>query len=153
MIEHNRSVIQSIFREIFNGERYELMDDFYCEDMRNYDVSIPNQPNSKEEIVSILKFHRVAFPDLEYTLKQIVCEGEMVAFRWSVAGTHLGPLGDIPATGNAFDVEGMSFVQFRDGKVHLIWQMHDTEATHAQLGLPPVTVSANAASVQTKSES
>jgi len=137
MLEQNRALVHRIVDELFNNDRFDLIDELYCDDMINHDVSIPNQPNSKQEIIRLLQFHRRAFPDLSYTLKTVLCEGNKAAFHWTVAGTHSGPLGDIPATGNRFEVEGMSFIEIQDGKVRSIWQQHDTEATYSQLGISP----------------
>jgi predicted ester cyclase len=34
--------------------------------------------------------YRTDFPNLQATLYDIFAEGDRVAFRWSVSGTHLG---------------------------------------------------------------
>ena len=140
LMETHRQVIQRIVDELFNQDRYDIIDELYNDELRNHDKSLPNQPDSKQELVKLLQFHRRAFPDLKYSLQTVLCEGDMTAFRWTVNGTHTGPLGDVAPTGNPFKVEGMSFAKFVDGKISVIWQLHDTEAIYTQLGLPPIAI-------------
>lgn len=139
-MEVHRKVINRIVDELFNEERYDIIDELYNDDLRNHDVSLVNKPDSKQELVKLLQFHRIAFPDIQYSLHHILCEGDMTAFRWGVKGTHTGPLGDVAPTGNPLNIEGMSFAKFREGKVSVIWQLHDTEAIYNQLGLPPIGI-------------
>ncbi len=139
-LEVHRNVVRRIVVELFNQERYDIVDELYGDELTNHDKSLAHPPSSKQEICKILQFHRRAFPDLQYELHEVLCEGDYASFRWTVKGTHTGPLGDLPPTGNPFNIEGMSMLKFRDGKVEVIWQLHDTEATHAQLGLPPLAI-------------
>ena len=46
------------------------------------------------------KVYLTAFPDLHLDIQQMLAAGDsQVVVRWRSRGTHLGPLGDIPATG------------------------------------------------------
>src|SRR5215213_7080259 len=58
-----------------------------------------------------------ALPDLELTLEDSVADGDKVAVRFSVRGTHSDELMGVPATGNKVDVDGQSFFRFEDGRV------------------------------------
>lgn len=63
-----------------------------------------------------------AFPDLTYTLDEQIVEGNRLAFRWSMSGTHAGdggpgPFQNIDPTHEAIDVSGMNFATIEDGKI------------------------------------
>jgi predicted ester cyclase len=48
------------------------------------------------------RFHpltQAAFPDLKYTIQQMIADGDMVATRAMLSGTHLGPLMGVAPTG------------------------------------------------------
>ena len=39
-----------------------------------------------------IAMYRNAFPDLQYTVEEIVTENDIVVWRWTAHGTHLGDL-------------------------------------------------------------
>ena len=44
---------------------------------------------------------RAAFPDLHYTLDDVIAEGDQVAVRWHWTGTHQGAFRGFPPTGKS----------------------------------------------------
>jgi steroid delta-isomerase-like uncharacterized protein len=58
-----------------------------------------------------------AFPDLHFTVDDVVIEGERVVQVWRAHATHRGPLLNIPASGRSIQVRGASLLTFRDGKL------------------------------------
>ena len=85
---------------------------------------------------------RRAFPDLHFELHEVLAEGEIVAFRSTMTGTHLGPLqmGDGPQllpTGRRVNVAHMHFVRVIDGKGHDLWHLWDMPAMLRQLNVEP----------------
>ncbi len=73
----------------------------------------------------------VAFPDLEYTVEDIVAEDDRVAVRWRMTGTHSGDLAGpnltLPASGRPLDVRGTSFYRLENG---LIQEIRNAHAPH-----------------------
>ncbi len=76
-------------------------------------------------------------PDARITAQDIVADGERVAVRFTLTGTHTGDLLGAPGTGAAIDVEGITIVEFRDGQVVERWNRLDEAALLAQIGAPP----------------
>ena len=60
---------------------------------------------------------RRAMPDLNLTIHEIVAEGDLVIYRWSQTGTHLGELEGIKPTGKKVSSHGITILRFADGKV------------------------------------
>ena len=60
---------------------------------------------------------RTAFPDLHYTLDDVMAEGDQVAVRWHWTGTHRAPFRVFPATGKAVTNTGAGIFRLRDGKI------------------------------------
>jgi steroid delta-isomerase-like uncharacterized protein len=60
---------------------------------------------------------RSAFPDLHYTLDDVVAEGDQVAVRWHWTGTHKAPFRAFPATGKSVSNTGAGIFRFKDGKI------------------------------------
>lgn len=60
---------------------------------------------------------QTAFPDLHYTLDDVLAEGDQVAVRWHWTGTHKGAFRAFPATGKAVSNTGAGLFRLKDGKV------------------------------------
>jgi predicted ester cyclase len=80
---------------------------------------------------------RTAFPDLHFTIEELVAEGDTVAGRLTMSGTHLGPLMGMPPTGGSVRQDHMHFVRFRDGKAIEHWGVRDELGMMQQLGVIP----------------
>lgn len=60
---------------------------------------------------------RTAFPDLHYTVEDVVAEGDRVAVRWRWTGTHAAPFRAFPATGKAVTNTGSGIFRLAGGKI------------------------------------
>ena len=87
---------------------------------------------------------RTAFPDLHFTIEELVAEGDIVAGRLTMSGTHRGPLRGIPPTGRSVQQDHMHFVRFREGKAIEHWGVRDEMGMMRQLGLIPYPEEAQA---------
>ena len=83
---------------------------------------------------------RTAFPDLHFEIHEMLAEGDIVAFRSTMTGTHLGvlnigPIRGLPPTGHKVAVPHMHFIRVIDGKVSDLWHIWDTPGMMRQLGM------------------
>jgi steroid delta-isomerase-like uncharacterized protein len=60
---------------------------------------------------------RAAFPDIHYTVEELVAEGDKVAVRWHWTGTHRGTFRVYPATGKAVSNSGSGIFHCKGGKI------------------------------------
>ena len=78
-----------------------------------------------------------AFPDLSCTVEDIIAEGEKVAVRIIIRGTHLGMFRGLPATGKKIEMGGISIDRCAGGKIVEGWHYLDTLGMMQQLGMIP----------------
>ena len=79
-----------------------------------------------------------AFPDVEATIEEVIGEGETVAFRVTVRGTHRGEFMGVAPSGNQFTIGVQNIYRFRDGKVVERWTNPDMLGLMVQIGaIPP----------------
>ena len=72
-----------------------------------------------------VRYSRTGFPDLVFSVHEVVAVEQRVAVRWSAAGTHTGDLRDLPATGKRLTFSGQTFYEVKDGQVAGHWQVVD----------------------------
>ncbi len=58
-----------------------------------------------------------AFPDSRFPVDDIVTDGDCVAVRHSLVGTHLAPFQNIPATNEAVRVTAIAIFRAANGKI------------------------------------
>lgn len=70
--------------------------------------------------------YRELFPDLRFTVDEQVSEGDRVASRWTLTGTHRG---------RAVRLRGIGISRFEDGRIVEDWASSDTLELARQLGV------------------
>jgi steroid delta-isomerase-like uncharacterized protein len=78
-----------------------------------------------------------AFPDSTITIEDDISEGNMVASRWKIEGTHLSEFQGIPATGRSINVPGIDLSRVVNGKIAEHWAQFDLLALLQQIGAMP----------------
>jgi steroid delta-isomerase-like uncharacterized protein len=78
-----------------------------------------------------------AFPDLHFTIDDMVVEGDKAAARWTMTGTHKGEFRGISPTNKKVTIWAISIDRFAGGKVVETWERFDTMGLMQQLGLAP----------------
>jgi steroid delta-isomerase-like uncharacterized protein len=77
-----------------------------------------------------------SFPDLVFTSKEILVDGDRVAQFFNIRGTQTAPFGGVPATGRRFDVNGaLLFTIGKDGLFVAEQRVYDVTAMLVQLGV------------------
>jgi predicted ester cyclase len=136
-IEGNKTVVRRYFEGAYQGDA--IVDELIAPD---YVGRFPPNPDVRGR-EAIKQFNRetvTAFPDLQFTLDELIAEGDKVVVRWTMRGTHLGELrGGIAPTGKAFTVTGTTTNRVADGRVAEAWGNVDLLGLMLQLGLvtPP----------------
>jgi predicted ester cyclase len=74
-----------------------------------------------------------ALEDATFEIEEYIFEGNAIAWKWSVTGTHTKPLMNIPATGKKVTVRGLSAGIIKDGQLISHWEFSDDASLLAQL--------------------
>ena len=59
--------------------------------------------------LTIIGMVRGGFPDIQWTLEDMIAEGDKVAARFTMPGTHQGTFFGVPPTGKKIEVKAMNF--------------------------------------------
>ncbi len=92
--------------------------------------------DDKTGVKDQMRILKEAFPDAKYTIEQMVAEGESVAFRWKMVGTHSGNLLGHAPTNSQVEHYGQDIVIFKDGKMAEHYSADNIGDLLGKLGLP-----------------
>lgn len=93
--EENKSVIRRFYEE-FHGRRNLAVADEIIAD----DFVLDNPPTrGREAFKQSVMLLRAAFPDMQVSYEHMISEGDKVAVRWTMRGTHKGEFRGILPTG------------------------------------------------------
>jgi steroid delta-isomerase-like uncharacterized protein len=119
----------------------------------NYSFHIGGMPSAVDwnEHKGLLTGVNSAFPDLHHEIVDMVAEGDKVAVRLNITGTHKGEFQGIPPTGKKLSLYEMGSITIIDGKITEGWISADTMKLMQQLGALPPSSPANTSSSTARS--
>ena len=152
MSEQNKTNIRRLFEEVWNKGHVPVADELFAPTYTNHDSSTPDLGRGPESEKKRVTLYRSAFPDIRFTIEDMLAEGETVVARWSCRGTHKGELNGIAPTGKQFNITGVSIARFTNGKMFEGYVNWDALGLMQQLGVVPELgrAKAAAASVSTR---
>jgi predicted ester cyclase len=122
--QENEALVRRYFEEGWVKGNVAAVEDFM---VPNYiEHQVPDvQLASRDSLKQLLATYYKAFPDMKSVLHDIFAQGDRVAFRWSVNGTHLGDWVGIPPTGNHITASGITIYRITGGKAVEGWTSID----------------------------
>ncbi len=138
--EENKTVIRRLTNEALNQGNMDVLDHVLADTFTYHDPANP-EVTSRDDYKQFVTALRTAFPDIHFTIEDEVADGDQLAVRWTMRGTHRGdlvmPAGPIPPTGKQVQVSGITLIRFTEGKVVEEWQNADNLGFLQQLGVIP----------------
>lgn len=130
--ETNKALARHFMERAFNEGDLSIVDEALVPE--GIDHQEPLGTNFARHLKEVITMLRTAFPDLHFEIHEMLAEGEVVAFRSTMTGTHRGPFQGLPPTSKQISVAHMHFVHFVDGKTSDLWHVWDTAGLMRQLG-------------------
>ena len=131
-----KALAQRWFTEVMNEGKLEVIDEICSQDFVDHDPlpgTSPDFAGLKDFVTQV----RSAFPDLETTAEDILAEGDRLAVRSTIRGTHKGDFMGIPASGKKVEVSNYDFVRFENDQAAEHWGTIDSAALMEQIGATP----------------
>ena len=138
-IQENKAVARRVY-EIFSSDGLDALDEVFARDFVDHNPQ-PEQGPGLEGLKEMLGSLRESFPDLQWTPEDSIAEGDEVASRVTVSGTHRGMYMSIPATGEHASIPLVNVLRIVDGKVVERWGVSDQLSLLQQLaGAAPASL-------------
>ncbi|HVE63820.1 MAG TPA: ester cyclase [Mycobacteriales bacterium] len=127
--------------EAFGAGKVEVLDEILADD---YVVHVlPAEGTGGAEVLAgLIGRLRSAFPDLAYSVDDVIVSGSTVAMRATASGTQTGQLQSLAPTGKRAKWTEMHFLRFADDRVVEHWGVADEFAALQQLGIAAHTMPA-----------
>ena len=135
--EENKKVVQRFWKVWEEEDFVDLIDELLAPDYVNHSPGIPDQPTGPEGVKAVVSMFRSGMPDLRVTIDDMIAEGDRVATRYTIEGTHEGDLFGVPPTGRRLSIESMTVERVSGGKIREHRRITDTLDMMQQLGVVP----------------
>ena len=129
----NLKMYETIWDDIINKGEIDKINE------ANFDTNIASIV-SPENVVGIKGFkeyyqnYLTGFSDITFTLVDVFGQGDKIVKHWNFKGTHTGDFFGIPATGKKVDIDGVTLVKMKDGKIAQEQDFMDNLLFNQQLG-------------------
>lgn len=128
------------FERMFNRGELDYIDEAVARGA--VDHQEPEGTDFANHLKQLVRTLRVAFPDLRFEVHEILADGNIVACRSTMTGTHqgplnVGPMGALAVSGARIEVPHMHFFRYDEtGRVTDLWHVWNTLLLARQLGAP-----------------
>ncbi|MGA3003348.1 MAG: ester cyclase [Acetobacteraceae bacterium] len=130
---HADTFMHRWFEEVWNRGREDAIDEMMGEDTVIH--GLQEDIRGPEAFKPFHRQFRTAFPDMRISVEEVLIDGNMLAARCSVAGTHTGPGLPVQAAGKPASFTGMCMARVKDGKMIEGWYKLDFLSLYQQIGL------------------
>ena len=130
--EQNKKIILRLFNEGMTERKFQVFDEYISDTFVNHGIPYA-QPGPKGFKAIVQQFMQ-GFPDMKITVLEIIAEGETVATRGYLSGTHNGDFMGINASGKNVRIDYIDFWKLENGKCMENWVQMDTAGLMQQIG-------------------
>ncbi|PQJ77307.1 ester cyclase [Polaribacter glomeratus] len=136
-LNENLKMYETVWDDILNNREIDKINE------TNFDPDI-KMISATENIVGIKDFkayyqnYLTGFSNIEFTIVDVFGQGDKIVKHWIFKGTHTGEFFGIPASGKDVDIDGVTLVKMKDGKIAQEQDFMDNLSFYQQLGLIPV---------------
>ena len=130
--EQVRNVVHRVVEQIIHGKKLDLIDELYTESYVGHQIPAP-LPQTRAGQKLFVGAFQAAFPDLRLTFEDEIVDGDKVAGRGYLTGTHLGDLRGIAPTGKKVKVEFMDIWRIENNRIAEYWGVVDFAGLVQQL--------------------
>ena len=101
---------------VFNHGNFDVIEEIVDPGFVNHDP-LPGQSGDRDGIAPAATTLRAAFPDVQFINDGIIAEGNIVAHRVRIVGTHQGEYLGVAPTGKQITIKSADFIRFQNAKM------------------------------------
>lgn len=135
MSEENKAVVRRWFEEVWNQGRDSSIDELFPADGVAHGLGDSEQDvHGPKEMKPFVASIRGILPDTHISIDDILADGDRVAVRITLRGTHTGNGLGVRPTGRKVSIQGIIIVHVVNGRIREGWNSYDQLGLLRQLG-------------------
>jgi predicted ester cyclase len=134
MTTETQKMIERIPLEILNNSKFELIDELYATNYVEHTPApgvAPTREGFKQTAIAL----KTAFPDLRYTIEDVIESGDKIVHRLTASGTMKADFLGMPATGKHATWTEIHIGRVANGRLTDHWGLIDQVSMLVQLGV------------------
>ncbi|MCK6580545.1 MAG: ester cyclase [Anaerolineae bacterium] len=124
MTAANKQILRRHFEEVLNQGRLDVIDEIYADTyildapvQTDGSAQVHGQTLGRDGLKRRVTLFRTAFPDIHFTINDMVAEGDRVVVQYTFAGTHTGTFRELEPTGHSISVMGILIARVADDRI------------------------------------
>src|SRR5262249_6394986 len=142
-MEAAKHIIKRFVEELWNARRLGVADQIFSEDCVTHQLrsGLPAEPVQRgpQAIREHVAGWLMSFPDLRFTIEQMIAEGDRVVSQLVMEGTHQGTWMGIWPTGKKLQIRMIVIHRIANSKIAEDWVLVESLGLFQQLGAVPDT--------------
>lgn len=135
--EEYKAFIYEGIEEMWQRKNLAAMGRYFATDVVAHSPIHPRPLRGHQETAELFELIQTAFPDCTVEINDMIGEGDKVAVRWTIRGTHTGEYVGFPPTGRRVAWREVVIYRFADGKAQELWLMPNVAGVMQQIGAVP----------------
>ena len=118
--------VQRWTQEAIAEGRLDTFDELLTEDVLDRSGSVPSR--GVEPFKARAAAVRAAFAEIDIRVEDLLVDGNAIAWRWALTGTHVGSFAGVAPTSRCITLRGVNFQRLRSDRVVEHWTLVDVFA-------------------------
>jgi steroid delta-isomerase-like uncharacterized protein len=135
-VQENTAIAER-FAQVWGRGSLSLIDELASPDVVVSYPVFPETVHGPEAFKEVIRGIRAGLPDVELEVHETIAQGDKVAIRWTMQGTHKGTFSGVPPTGKRIALNGITIYRLAGGKVVEERGEEDALGMLRQLGVIP----------------
>lgn len=135
-VEANKALYRRWINDVWSAGQVTLIDELHTTDYIDHS-GLPGVSPDRAGLAQFIAGLRGAYPDLRFTVQDVIAEGDRVVGRWTAQGTHKGSFMGVPPTERTIQMNGIDLLRVVNGRIAEIWHREDELGLLQQLGVMP----------------
>ncbi len=129
---HNKDQVRKLYKACLNKRAYDLLPTLVSDAYAG-----PNGERGPDGMAATIKPLIAAFPDMQWTIDDLLADGEKVVVRWTWHGTQSAEFRGFPNSGKAVTNHAIAVYELREGKIVGVHMESDRLGFFTQIGVVP----------------
>jgi steroid delta-isomerase-like uncharacterized protein len=112
-----KAVVRRLYEEVWNKRRLEVLNQVISPSHALNDPHLVGSAVGPEAYKRVFTQYLAAFPDLRFSVEDMISEKDKVVVSWTISGTHKREFRGIPATNKKVSFEGITINYVAEGKI------------------------------------